>query len=451
MMAKKTGYYNSLRQELSGLIEQLQLPGLYKRSLQRRWLDQVIWADQKADQCRRWHYRLRLTTIIGSVILPALVGINYQLGKNNANFRTWFPYVPFVLSQVIAVSAAIEEFCRFGDRWRDYRKMAEDLKAEGWQYLQLSGAYQISDDDAIEPLPTVAASNLQTQLSDSLHSDKTNGSATTHLKRYATFASRVESIIKNDVQNYISELVKQQAKQEQEVEKYLELAQTTTKDKALFAQATVIDGSGRMAANPGAVSPQYGQPGAPGGVPQWNAPPAPTGQIPAMGQMGAVSSAYVATPYPTQVTTPPPSPLPNQSFAPMVDLVDLNEAIVASANHLRGMSTAEGPGGGNEACAWTVNKVLQAAGIAPLGDNPNYVPAVLDALKQGRGQPVSRQTAKAGDLVVAYGEEHIGIGLDQCCTRVLSNSSSRAAFVWESDTDFDGSYGGSSTIYRLIH
>jgi hypothetical protein len=114
------------------------------------------------------------------------------------------------------------------------------------------------------------------------------------------------------------------------------------------------------------------------------------------------------------------------------------------------MSTAEGPDGGNNACAWSINRVLQKAGIAPLGENPNYVPSLVDDLKGGRGQLIQGNEAKPGDLVIAHGEAHIGIGLDQGCATVLSNSSSRAKFVWESDTDFDGSYGGSSTIYRLL-
>jgi len=107
------------------LIDEIELPDLYRESLKERWLDQVVWADKKADQSRRWHYRLRLTTIIGGVILPALVGISVQLGRNNEVAR-WLPHVAFALSQVIAISAAIEEFCRFGDRWRDYRRMSED-------------------------------------------------------------------------------------------------------------------------------------------------------------------------------------------------------------------------------------------------------------------------------------------------------------------------------------
>jgi predicted chitinase len=200
-MAKKKTYEQYLREELASLVEQLKLPDLYKQALKQRWIDQVVWADKKADQCRRMHYRLRLTTIISGVVLPALVGINMQLSKDNVFFRDWFPYVPFFLSQVIAVSAALEEFHRYGDRWRDYRKMAEDLKAEGWQYVQLSGSY----DNLLE-----------------------------HIDGYANFASRVESIIKNDVQNYIATLQQQQAKENEQIKQIIKTANTVATDKTLF-------------------------------------------------------------------------------------------------------------------------------------------------------------------------------------------------------------------------
>ncbi|HEY9631770.1 MAG TPA: peptidoglycan-binding domain-containing protein [Coleofasciculaceae cyanobacterium] len=128
----------------------------------------------------------------------------------------------------------------------------------------------------------------------------------------------------------------------------------------------------------------------------------------------------------------------------------MNQTLLTAALNLRGMSTAEGPDGGNNACAWSINRVLHKAGISPLGENPNYVPSLVDALKGGRGQLVSRSEALAGDLVVAYEEAHVGVGLDEGCATVLSNSSSRACFIWESSTDFDDYYGGPSTIYRLI-
>ena len=163
----------------------------------------------------------------------------------------------------------------------------------------------------------------------------------------------------------------------------------------------------------------------------------------------APQAAIASTPTPPPVTPPqvPPSAL---QPAPVQAAADLNAAILDAALKLKGMSTSDGPDGGNQACAWTVNRVLQEANIPALGENPNYVPDLLEALKSGRGQLVPPHAAKAGDLVIAAGEAHIGISLDDGCKRVLSNSSSQARFCWESNVDYDGSYGSASTIYRLL-
>ena len=217
-MAKKKTYEQYLRQELGDLVEQLQLPPLYKQSLKQRWIDQVVWADKKAGQSRKWHYRLRLTTIIGGVILPALVGLNMQL-KNN--LPEWFPYIPFFMSQVIAVSAALEEFHRYGDRWRDYRKMAEELKGEGWQYLQLTGSYE---------------------------------HLLNHMEGYATFANRVESVIKNDVKNYVAALQQQQIAENEQIKQIVKSANAVAEDKELFA---------RLKQPPPPPQPQIAAPAAP--------------------------------------------------------------------------------------------------------------------------------------------------------------------------------------------
>ena len=40
------------------------------------------------------------------------------------------------------MSAAVEGFFRYGERWRHYRRTAELLKTEGWQFLQLTGHYR---------------------------------------------------------------------------------------------------------------------------------------------------------------------------------------------------------------------------------------------------------------------------------------------------------------------
>ncbi len=483
-MAKKLTYYDYLRQEMTDMVEQLELPDLCKQSLKSRWLDQVVWADKKAEECRRWHYRLRLTAIVGGVMLPAIVGINFQLGKDNEYFRIWFPYVPFVLSQIIAVSAAAEEFLRFGDRWREYRQLAEDLKAEGWEYLQLSGPYRyktIEEDESPPPLQRSRMSEVTVEDWKALKPRSENSESTTHQDVYTLFAGRVESLIKNDVQSYITALQQKQAKEQEQIKQILKTAEQVSTDKTLFARPTPppqlppygaanpphnnfgmgipAQPAAFNAPNPGqpaiAPAPPQNPPMPPTAIAQPPAafapPPAPSAPMPQ--PTVAQPPAFAPPPAPTPMAfTQPPAAFaaaPSASASVQPAIADLNAKILASALKLRGMSTADGPDGGNNACAWTVNKVMQDAGIRPLGDNPNYVPSVLDALQQRRGQQVSRESAKAGDLVVAHGEAHIGIGLTDCCSRVLSNSSSRACFVWESDTDFDGSYGGQSTIYRL--
>jgi peptidoglycan hydrolase-like protein with peptidoglycan-binding domain len=126
---------------------------------------------------------------------------------------------------------------------------------------------------------------------------------------------------------------------------------------------------------------------------------------------------------------------------------DFNAAIAAAAESYRGTSTAKGPDGGNLACAWAVNNILQQAIGRKIGANTNYVPSVLAGVKLV-GQSIPQAEAKAGDIVIAPNTGHIGIYLGG--GRVLSNSSSRAAFVWESGINFDGYYGGgTSTVWRI--
>jgi hypothetical protein len=124
--------------------------------------------------------------------------------------------------------------------------------------------------------------------------------------------------------------------------------------------------------------------------------------------------------------------------------------IAQVTQRLKGMDTSAGPDGGNLACAWSVNKVLKQSIGRTIGSNPDYVPSVEAALQSGAGVRIGAAQAVAGDIVIAGTAGHIGICQNTGCTSVLSNSSSRAKFAWESDTNFGGYYGGqSSRIYRV--
>lgn len=489
-MAKKKTYFDYLRQEMGELIEQLDLSDLEKQALKQRWLDQVIWADKKADQCRRSHYRLRITTIVGGIILPALVGLNFQIGKDNEFLRTWFPCIPFALSQVIAVSVAAEEFFKYGDRWREYRKLSENLKAEGWQFMQLSGPYQYQEAPLEMMQPTLSeASMAQTSYSPLLLDQLINPQArTTHKEIFRRFTGKVEALIKDDVASYITALQEQQKQDKQQVQKILGEARAITLDQRAVTTSSASaelssskvpqrDTTSKLERNP----PSMGQeecayrpsastiapPISPNPIDSFQAnrnngyrlSPVDAPLPPRLSPVGPTTNSLpLAVPVSLSPIAAPPSqwtPLPETSIplAPItptpVDPLALNAKILEAARKFQGCSTAEGPDGGNQACGWSLHQVLTNAGIAPIGTNPNYVPAIAEALEGGRGQLVTPANAKAGDLVVASGQGHIGIALTDGCTEVLSNSSSNASFCWVSDINFAPSYPGPSMIYRL--
>jgi hypothetical protein len=158
-----------LRADLENLVASFQLSDEQRQFLSSRWLENVLWMEAAAQRTRTRYYALRLTTVIGAVIVPALVSINAVGGAETA--ITW---LTFVVSLVVAVSAAIEGFLRFGDRWRHYRTLVEELKLEGWGFHELSGSYRGKD----------------------------------HETAYHTFVERVNALLSRETQAYISEIAR---------------------------------------------------------------------------------------------------------------------------------------------------------------------------------------------------------------------------------------------------
>lgn len=153
--------------DLLALLEKIALNDVQKNALQARWLDQMKWMSGKAKHTKNWYFRLRLTAIIGGLLIPALVSL-----ENVPNIK----WVVFALGLLVAVSGALEEFFRFGERWRHYRQHLEALKTEGWQFVQLIGNY------ASEQYPTHAAA-------------------------YTKFATRIEEILQREVGVYVTEVM----------------------------------------------------------------------------------------------------------------------------------------------------------------------------------------------------------------------------------------------------
>lgn len=179
-MPAQNSYEESLKDNFGSLIDLLGLNDSHKAYLRGRWLDQVLWMERKAESTKKKYYWLRLITIVGGVTVPALVSLNLS-GRAEA-FVGW---LTFAISLMVAVSAAVEEFFHYGERWRHYRRTVEELKSAGWEFFQLAGRYRRYRND-----PAGA---------------------------YPLFAARVEQLLRQDVEAYISEVVHEKEEEPQPV------------------------------------------------------------------------------------------------------------------------------------------------------------------------------------------------------------------------------------------
>ncbi len=127
-----------------------------------------------------------------------------------------------------------------------------------------------------------------------------------------------------------------------------------------------------------------------------------------------------------------------------------SSAICAQAAAFYGTNTnVPNTDNGNKACAWSVNQVIQKAGLSQVGSNPYAVSSVQSALNSGRGTQIPASQAQCGDLIFANGASHVGVCMNTGCTSVLSNSSSQASFQWCSGSTFQT--GQQGTIYQVTN
>lgn len=178
-MAKKDPYREFLEQDFGELFSAMELQERQQHYMRSRWLDQVLWMEGKSAKSRDRYYFWRLITIIGGVIVPILVSLNFSDQRLSERVR-WFTVG---LSGLVAVSAAVEEFFHYGEKWRHYRRSVESLKTQGWQFSQLTGPY-----------------------------DRYK----THSEGFKYFVNSIEEIIQRDVEVYATQITQSQKKEDSE-------------------------------------------------------------------------------------------------------------------------------------------------------------------------------------------------------------------------------------------
>ncbi len=174
--SKTLPYNKQIKQDFTRLIEMLKLSDMQREFMKQRWLDQILWMENRATSARNWHRRLRFITIVGGVILPALLTLNVKEDLRNNSYLFWGT---FGISQTVAICAALEQFYNNGEKWRHYRRSAESLKTQGWHFFELSGPY------------TSYAKSGE------------------HQEAFSLFSTNVEEIVQHDVEIYSTKVIQE--------------------------------------------------------------------------------------------------------------------------------------------------------------------------------------------------------------------------------------------------
>ena len=175
-----TGRAATNAEKLEHVIDGLNMKPEKKEWMKDRWLDQVRWFDQSAARANLRHSTLRIVAIAGGVLVPGLVTIASGSSDRFISPKT-AGGLAFGTSLLVAIAVGLDSFFHFGERWRHFRRTAELLKTEGWLFIEGGGRY-----------------TAHQRLHDF------------HDRFFPFFATKVEELIRRDVEVYLTRIVQEQ-------------------------------------------------------------------------------------------------------------------------------------------------------------------------------------------------------------------------------------------------
>ncbi|HEX6094907.1 MAG TPA: DUF4231 domain-containing protein [Thermoanaerobaculia bacterium] len=109
------------------------LPAAEQEYLRKRWLEQILWWDDRSRKAKRRFFWARSIVVCGAALVPFILTIS-------PDDRVFAVIAAFV-SAGVAISAGIESLHNWGGIWLEKRNAAEVLKAEGILFLNRAGIY----------------------------------------------------------------------------------------------------------------------------------------------------------------------------------------------------------------------------------------------------------------------------------------------------------------------
>ena len=95
--------------------------------------EQISWYDRKSAINRRWHYRLKVATLICAGVIPVTAAVGSP------------SYVAGTLGVFVVIFEGVQQLFQFHQNWVSYRGTCESLKHEKFLYFALAGSYASAD------------------------------------------------------------------------------------------------------------------------------------------------------------------------------------------------------------------------------------------------------------------------------------------------------------------
>jgi hypothetical protein len=126
------------------IIEQLDLDEFQKLVLQSRYVALLNKLHSRTSTITFAFYTNKTIVSIGSLIVPALLSIQYTdtgPGQNKESFSFQIYWATWVLSLLVSICNALLTLFKIDKKFIYLHSDIEHLTSEGWQYAQLSGRY----------------------------------------------------------------------------------------------------------------------------------------------------------------------------------------------------------------------------------------------------------------------------------------------------------------------
>lgn len=135
---------SSFQSRITDILTNLQLSNPIDNTiLQNRFLYEVMFYEKKRDKSKKYYNNFRFIVTTGSILLPAILSIGQMdPEKLPANFDVITYWASWIISLSVTACNGFLQLFSIDKQYFTYSIITEQLKTEGWQFVQLSGKYE---------------------------------------------------------------------------------------------------------------------------------------------------------------------------------------------------------------------------------------------------------------------------------------------------------------------